>query len=190
MMARLLEEETGGSRSRLLAEGDASFLPFANRSFATVVAVHVFHLVGDLPACMQNVLRVLQRPGLVAVGWQWHPPGSDSARLREQWRLILEQQGADLSRPGLRGMGPALRLLEACAVRWEEEVAAEWEVRRSPSELIQEIGRRSHSSAWAVPDAIFPLCYREVTQWAQTALPDWMRPRAEKRRFIWRLFWF
>ncbi|MGA2112918.1 MAG: class I SAM-dependent methyltransferase [Anaerolineales bacterium] len=189
MMARLVEKEAGENRLPDLVQGDAVFLPFAKGSFGTIVVVHVFHLVGDLPACIQSVLRVLRRPGMMAVGWQWHPPDSASALVRRQWRLILQAQGADLSRPGLRGMGPALQLLEEHALRSEEAVAAEWEMSRSPSEIVGEIGRRDHSSAWAVPDEIFPQCHQELVSWARKALPNWDQPRAELRRFVWRLFW-
>ena len=189
MLARFVETEAGDRGFLGLVEGDAVYLPFANQSFATIVAVHVFHLVGDLQTCVESVLRVLSRPGMIAMGWQWHPPDSAPARVRVQWRSIVQAHGVDLSGPGLRGMGPAAQLLQAHALHSEEAVAAEWDVSRSPSEIVDEIGRRAHSSAWAVPDEIFPQCYEELVAWAREAIPHWDQPRADLRRFVWRFFW-
>src|ERR1700730_2705394 len=59
-------DPTGSMR---LAFSDMTALPFRDASFDVVVAVHVFHLVGDWRQAVREVLRVLRPGGVLLHCW-------------------------------------------------------------------------------------------------------------------------
>jgi SAM-dependent methyltransferase len=58
MMTRLREKSP--ANPIYLAESDATYLPFVDNCFDACIAVHVFHLIPDVDACLSEVERVLK----------------------------------------------------------------------------------------------------------------------------------
>jgi len=188
MMERLRLAQPARSPALHLIQGDASALPLAARAATAIVAVHVFHLVGDAEAAMQEVLRVLAPQGVVAIGWNWHPADSLGRRVRRAWREIVARYGADMRAPGLREMEAHLSFFRERARRHSEILACEWQVTRTPREAIADVEKKTFSSSWVVSEDVFPACLSELHTWAAREFEDLDRPHAELRRFVWHVF--
>jgi len=188
MMDRLRGAQPAGAAVVRLVQGDARRLPLAAGAVTAVIAVHVFHLVGDAEQAMNDVLRVIAPRGVVAVGWNWHPPDSIGRRVRRAWREIVAQHGADLGAPGLREMEAPVTFFRGRARRHNEIQACEWHVARTPRQALEDVEKKTFSSSWVVGEAVFPVCLAELHAWAGRELPDLDRPRNELRRFIWHVF--
>jgi len=65
MMAVLVEKADGAPFP--LVQGDATALPLADASFGAGLASHVFHLIPDWPAALDELLRVVRPGGLLAI---------------------------------------------------------------------------------------------------------------------------
>jgi ubiquinone/menaquinone biosynthesis C-methylase UbiE len=83
--------------------GDASALPFPDRSFDIVVAIHVLYFWSDAVATLQELRRVLQPGGVVAIGFalKQHAPAAT--------QFAFDQTGATLPTTSQ----DVVRLLEA-----------------------------------------------------------------------------
>jgi SAM-dependent methyltransferase len=160
MMDRLRRAPPRVTTARLI-QGDAGALPMAAGWATAVIAVHVFHLVGDAPRAMHEALRVLNPQGVVAIGWNWHPGDSIGRRVRREWRAIVARHGADLTAPGLRNMEAPVEFFRERARRHAEILACEWPVTRSPREAIADVEKKTFSSSWVVGEEDFPACLEE-----------------------------
>ena len=188
MMDRLRGVQPAGPAAVRLVQGDARRLPLAARAVTAVIAVHLFHLVGDAEQAMNDVLRVIAPRGVVAVGWNWHPPDSIGRRVRRAWREIVAQHGADMGAPGLREMDAPVKFFRGRARRYAEIQACEWHVERTPRQALEDVEKKTFSSSWVVGEAVFPVCLAELHAWTERELPDLDRSRNELRRFIWHIF--
>jgi ubiquinone/menaquinone biosynthesis C-methylase UbiE len=187
MMDRLRLAPPKGAAVHLV-QGEAGALPLAPGWATAVVAVHVFHLVGDAPRAMGEARRVLSSQGVVAVGWSWHPGDSIGRRMRRAWREIVARHGADLEAPGLRNMEAPVDFFRERARRHTEITACEWQVMRSPRAAIADVEKKAFSSSWVVGEDVFPACLEELKAWAAREFEDLDRPREELRRFVWHVF--
>jgi SAM-dependent methyltransferase len=188
MMDRLLAEPPAGGVGLRLIQGDAQRLPLAAGAVTAAIAVHVFHLVGDAQRAMTEVLRVLGSGGMVAIGWNWHPPDSIGRRVRRAWGEIVAQHGAEMGAPGLREMEAPVTFFHARAQQHKEILACEWRVARSPRQALEDVEKKTFSSTWVVSEAVFPVCLAQLRAWAGREWADLDRPRDESRRFIWHVF--
>ncbi len=188
MMDRLRGEPPAGEAGLRLIQGDAQRLPLGAHAVTAVIAVHVFHLVGDAQAAMTETLRVLRPAGMVAVGWNWHPPDSIGRRVRRAWREIVAQHGAAMGAPGLREMEAPVVFFRARARQHQEILACEWRVARSPRQALEDVEKKTFSSTWVVSEDVFPACLAQLRAWAESEWVDLDRPRDESRRFIWHIF--
>ncbi len=187
MMDRLRLAAPIGAPARLI-QGEAGALPLEPGWATAVVAVHLFHLVGDAPRAMDEARRVLSPKGVVAIGWNWHPGDSIGRRVRHAWRQIAARHGADLEAPGLRNMEAPIDYFRQRARRHTEILACEWQVMRSPRAAIGDVEKKTFSSSWVVSEEDFPTCLEELQAWAAREFEDLDRPRAELRRFVWHVF--
>ena len=188
MMDRLRDEPPAGGAGLRLVQGDAQRLPLAAGAVTAVIAVHVFHLVGDAQRAMMDALRVIASPGVVAVGWNWHPPDSIGRRVRRAWREIVAQHGAEMGAPGLREMEAPVTFFRARARQHNEILACEWRVAQSPRQALEDVEKKTFSSTWVVNEAVFPVCLAQLRAWAEREWVDLDRPRDESRRFVWHVF--
>ncbi len=187
MMDRLRLAPQRAAAARLI-QGEAGALPLVAGWATAVIAVHVFHLVGDAPRAMREARRVLSPQGVLAIGWNWHADDSVGRRVRRAWREIVARHGADLEAPGLRNMEAPIDYFRERARRHDEILACEWQVMRSPREAIADVEKKTFSSTWVVGEKIFPACLAELQAWATSEFQDLDRPREELRRFVWHVF--
>ncbi len=68
MLSRLNENAADGSYSIRAVRGDVTALPFVDDSFGAAIAVHVFHLLDDMEACLDETRRVLAPGGCLLFG--------------------------------------------------------------------------------------------------------------------------
>ena len=67
MLLRLLAKR--GTEPCFPVQGDATFLPYPDRTFDAVVAVHVFHLIPTWREGLREIARILRPGGLLITGW-------------------------------------------------------------------------------------------------------------------------
>jgi SAM-dependent methyltransferase len=101
MLSRLLEK--GGGRPPLgLARADALALPFVDASFGAGLLFHVLHLIPDWEAALEEVARVIRRPGLVVVKHSGGTGDAGQSPLRQIRTHFHEEAGVSLEAvPGL-----------------------------------------------------------------------------------------
>jgi SAM-dependent methyltransferase len=144
-MLRRLRAKQNGEAIRVV-QGDVTLLPLASGLFDAVVAVHVFHLVGDYRAALAEARRVLKPDGRLI-----HAFGDNerTSTLDQVWSDITGGgRGADV------GMPWAKRKTVAEDEGWtsDGEYAVEYEVRRSPAAYLQQVRDRCWSSCWRMSD--------------------------------------
>jgi ubiquinone/menaquinone biosynthesis C-methylase UbiE len=87
---RKVHEESG---QLLLAQADATTLPFATASVDVVLIVHVFHLIPDWPSALSEALRVLRPGGSFVYGSEQNGATSEERPINERWRALLTARG-------------------------------------------------------------------------------------------------
>lgn len=148
-------------------EGDMTALPFADASFDAVVAVHVFHLVGDWRRALDEALRVVRPGGALLVGQDVHAADDNYARIQDRWVEFVREQGANPQRFGAVGYNAVLEEVRARGLPAEEHSVATWQVQHTPEQIVRYIGERIWSRTWDVPDDIFAESVRRLEEWTR-----------------------
>lgn len=156
-----------------LVRASALRLPFPERAFDAVVAVHVLHLVPDLTATLAEARRVLRRGGrFVAIHGEPEPPDdelTDATRALGALRARRHDSPAEV-----RAAAEAAGLTCLGQHAGTPRVA-----HHSPTELADLISRRSWSHLWHVDDMQWRDRVEPVID-ALRALPDPDRPRRQQ----------
>jgi ubiquinone/menaquinone biosynthesis C-methylase UbiE len=156
--------EPGRPWGRLeLVTADMTALPFPDAGFDAVVAVHVFHLVSEWLAALDEALRVLRPGGALLLG-QDRRPGTTVSPIRARWVEIVRELGAPI---GYIGSGPdgVAAELRARGLAIEETRPVAWTVRSTPRENLDEIAERVWSQTWRVPDDVFAASIARLRAW-------------------------
>ncbi|MEK9164448.1 MAG: class I SAM-dependent methyltransferase, partial [Chloroflexota bacterium] len=183
MMDRLVAATAPDVRRPQLAEASATFLPFPAETFRAILVVHVLHLVRDWQTAVAEALRVRAPGGVLVGGWNDHPPESSGERISQKFREVAKARGISTERQGLAHFRDVLAHLPPA--RADEIVAAEWTVDRAPRLALQSIAERHFSSAWLIPDDVFPAVLADVEAWAAREWRDLDQTIPERRRFNW-----
>lgn len=132
-------------------EGDATHLPFPAGSFDAVVAVHVFHLIGNWQGALREVARVLRPDGVLISGWNDNSPRHEDV-LWKVWNEIVKETALpnigvprDQFETFLPGQG------------WRQvgdTLIHPFLTRRSPQTFLNRLEQRTWSSCWRLPDDI------------------------------------
>ena len=183
MMDRLVAAALPELRRPDLAEASVTFLPFPAQTFRAILVVHVLHLVCDWRAAIAEALRVRAGGGVLVGGWNDHPPESSGERISQKFREVASAHGVSAERQGLAHFRGLLAHLPQA--RAGETVAAEWMVERAPRQALQSIAERHFSSAWHIPDDLFPAVLADVEAWAAREWRDLDQTIPEMRRFKW-----
>lgn len=146
-------------------EGNFTALPYPSASFDAVVAVHVLHLVAEWQRTLDEVLRVLHPTGVFLLG-QDRRPGSSLIEVQQRWEAIVGELGYEVRRPGAQ-FDAVVEELRARRLQVHLLVPVTWTVRRTPRWLLGEIGSRSSSATWSVPDDIFAESLVRLEAWAR-----------------------
>jgi SAM-dependent methyltransferase len=90
-----LRSATAGGSSLRAAAGNALQLPFRDRSFDAIVAFEVIEHLPDVALCMEEMLRVVRRPGYIIIGLPNHAslwtPVADWIRRRDRRAFGVER---------------------------------------------------------------------------------------------------
>jgi ubiquinone/menaquinone biosynthesis C-methylase UbiE len=144
---------------------DISALPFAGGTFSAIVAVHVFHLVPEWQAALDEALRVLRPGGALLIG-QDTSDVEAFARIYDQWDEIVAILGFPASHAGASGYPAVVRELQRRGLQVEETMVTSWVADTLPRAVLARVIDREWSKTWRVPDEIFAESRRRLTQWA------------------------
>lgn len=148
MLARLVAKR--GDEPAFPVEGDAVRLPFPAGAFDAVVAVHVFHLIGDWPNALREVARVLRPGGVLMNGWNETTRRSASPDLFEVW---LEASGSRrLPNIGVPRERYRSFLPDAGWQSCDEPHVHRYSFRRATREFLDQLERRVWSSTWRLSE--------------------------------------
>jgi ubiquinone/menaquinone biosynthesis C-methylase UbiE len=183
MMGKLREKYPAAH----LAQADASRLPFATHQFDAVLTTHVMHLIGPWREALCEYQRVLKPGGVYIDGTQWHDASSQLRRIRDQWRVLVEAQGAQWRRPGAQSREELTAELKAQGAQIEEVEVLRYYATATPRERLEQIYRRVCSDAWDVADEVFEATFKQITAWTKKEIGLLDKPITEERRFILRI---
>ncbi len=157
MLGHLRQKMEAAHVNVSVARGDVTILPFADKSFAAVLAVHVFHLLDDMRTCMAEVRRVLKQGGSLLF--------SGEQRTQSYIQQVLSQRYG--VKEGLHEifarLGVPMRDWSDVEHRVEQAVSElggavlqlepiEWESVITCAGIVDRIEGRVTSSLWNVPD--------------------------------------
>jgi ubiquinone/menaquinone biosynthesis C-methylase UbiE len=166
-MAARARDRLGGR----VVVGDARRLPFAGGSIPQAYSVWVLHVVGDVPAALGEVGRVLAPGGryVVAPGLADQPSDEVGRRIHGLERALDPERRRDDSVERLTGLAPAAGLTVSAAVPYS------WEFRESANDVARKLEERTCSFLWDVDAARWDRIVVPVVEWLR-ALPDAERP--------------
>ncbi len=183
MMSKLREKYPAAH----LAQADASRLPFATYQFDAVLTTHVMHLIGPWREALCEYRRVLKPGGVYIDSTQWHDTSSRLTRIRDQWRTLVEAQGAQWRRPGAQSREELNAELKSQGAQIEEVEVLRYYATATPRERLDQIHDRVCSDAWDVSDEVFEATFKEITAWTKREIGPLDKPITEERRFILRI---
>jgi ubiquinone/menaquinone biosynthesis C-methylase UbiE len=162
MLGRLVAK-AGGQAPFPLAVGDATALPFPERSFGAAVACHVLHLIEPWRRAVDELLRAVRRGGVVLVDFGGTPPGV-ATEIRRHFFALTSVGERD--RPGLTDPVELDRLMagRGLAVRSLAPVT-----RRAEGTLEEIVGRLEdgiYAGCWTLSDEERRAAARATREWA------------------------
>jgi ubiquinone/menaquinone biosynthesis C-methylase UbiE len=155
-----------------VAAGDLRRLPVATGAVAQALCVWVLHVVGDVPAALAEIARIL-RPGgrFLVVPAVAGDPNDEVNGLVWDMHRKLDPAGARRDDPErLEALAPAAGFRFAGAHAW---LPFDYEER--PAETLRKLETRSFSSLWDATDEQWQTIVRPVIE-AIRAMPDLERP--------------
>jgi len=159
-----------GAGRLLLAQADATALPFATASVDVVLVVHVFHLIPDWPLALREALRVLRPGGHFIYGSERNGAASEERPINERWRALLSAHG--ITPRNHRSTDEAVQAaLRARGLAPQLETVASWTGETTVAQTLVRHASRDYSSSWGIPDAIFAEANAALALWAATAYP-------------------
>ena len=144
-MARRAFERIGAR----VGVGDAAHLPVADSAFAQASSTWLLHLVGDAPAVLREVARVL-RPGssYVVVMGSKTVPDAISAAVGPVFQTLSRRRWSTVSSPRTLAM-----VAPACGFFVEPEIAGTpYAIEETPWGVAEQIETRTFSYLWDLDD--------------------------------------
>jgi SAM-dependent methyltransferase len=169
MMARLRAKQNGEPIS--LLEGDATRLPFASHSFDAAVAVHVFHLIPNWQAVLQELARVL-REGAPLLHC-WGEPDTFKS-LGQVWRASLPPRETEVV--GVRFDYNPTFLFEQGWTPAGETATHSYSYEMAPQKFLDQLKNRIWSQTWRLTDAQLASAVQAVETVMRTEYPNPEQP--------------
>ncbi|XGV97990.1 MAG: class I SAM-dependent methyltransferase [Leptolyngbya sp. BL-A-14] len=174
MMNVLRRKLEGLPHQLTLVKGDATALPFADRSFDVALTVHLLHLVSHWQKVLAEIRRVLKPEGLFLYT---HGRGRDAKpgdfdfnqpqyEFKQRWDEILASYDFQLTDYGATE-ADVLDTLTQQGATIDTIVAAEWRIEQTIGELLHRYQHRMYSASWQIPDEIFAAAIQELTVWCK-----------------------
>jgi SAM-dependent methyltransferase len=163
------------ARERLgnrVAQGDARRLPVRDGAVEQALSVWVLHVVGDVPAVLAEVARVLRPDGryVVMPGGGQQPRDEIGRRTQALERTLDPDRRRDDSAERVAELAPA------AGFRVRSLADHDWEYERPPADVAAALELRSQSYLWDVDDE----------RWREHVVPmiDWLRSLPDPERPI------
>lgn len=157
MLGHLREKMAAAHVNVSVARGDVTILPFANTSFSAVLAVHVFHLLDDMRACVAEVRRVLKQAGCLLFSGEQRTQSYIQQVLSERYGMkdglseIFASAGVQMP-----NWGDVEHRVEQAVSELGGTVSqlgpTEWDSEITCAGVVDRIEGRVTSSLWNVPD--------------------------------------
>jgi SAM-dependent methyltransferase len=184
MLARLVEK-AGGRAPFPLVIADATALPFADGAFGAAIVRHVLHLIPDWERAIDELSRVLRRPGVVLIATGDIPPA---------WREVTARFVELLGRPSFaRGLDMRdLSLLDATfadvggLARPLPSIPER--VDTSVETFLDQMADGLHSWTWDVPDDQRRVIAAQVRRWALDRFGSLDPPGSRDVAIDWRAY--
>lgn len=162
-MLRKLEEKAGG-RPFPLVLGDATSLPFRAASFHAALVRHVLHLVPDWERALDELARVVGRPGSILIS---------TGDIPAVWREVTERFVTEVGgRSFARGLD--VRDLDRLDGAFRRHGAIPRQLPAIPERVdislgtfIEQMGEGMHSWTWDVPEDRRREVSAHLRRWAQ-----------------------
>jgi len=159
MLAHLRKKSAVLPKPIHAVRGNIHALPFVNRAFDAVLAVHVLHLVDDIDACLREVHRVLRAGGKFFSGGEQRLMRHVQQVLREEYDYGIEEDLVDM----LAELGVRLPDQDVVERRIEESARAlgaqverlapiEWDYDITCADIVGRIEGRVASYLWSAPE--------------------------------------
>ena len=184
-MLRKLIEKAGGRASFPVALGDATALPFADGSFDTALARHVFHLMPAWERAIDELVRVVKPGGLILASQggfsgPWRAVTERFMSLVGKTSLAkgLDPRDLDVLDAAFAARGMPVRLLRPVAERSSETLG----------QFIDQMGRGVHSWTWEFDPDTCARAAGQVREWALDRYGTLDPPASEGYEIIWRAF--
>lgn len=185
-MMQVLRGKLGDLRIALL-RADVARLPLRSQQFAAVVAVHVFHLVGEWSQAMDEVRRVLRPGGLLLHGYNHHRESSPVAELRNKLTELSEPSSALVSTSMLAWPQIEAELAQRFGSS-RECATASWTVHTTARALIGQFQSRIWSQTWSLSDEQLSEAARQASDWAAQRFGGLDAPLAGEQQFRWKMY--
>src|SRR6185295_3300998 len=189
MLARLREKSQTIRDSRIAAAvADATALPFADASFAVVVAARLLYLLTAWRAAVDEAARVLRPGGCLLHEWGNGEPDEPWVQVREKARALFEEAGvAAPFHPGARSDDD----VDACARARGFGVASVIRdgagAPTTMAQFLERIETGELSYTWNVPDAVQRACLPRLREWAEARF-DPRAPFPAPRMVTWTVY--
>lgn len=174
-----------GSRSIKVAIGDATHLPFADRSFTGAIASHVLHLIPGWKAALDELMRVLA-PGSVLLA-------SRTGDARADWQNLVTRrfyvEAGDPPWPP--GMGQIEELDEemsrrGVSIKRLDDVFNE--IWLSMGEVLDLLEKGIYAACWSIDAETRRRAAAATRQWASRELGDLDEKRRTRSSSDWRAY--
>ncbi len=181
---RFVKSSTQASSSLRLVVSDIKQLPFLDRSFDAVVAVHIFHLVDEWEQALQEVMRVLRPGSRLLQCWDTYDSSAIAEVVNAKWRSLVKDLGGSTSRPGVSTHTVKYWLKER-GFSTDDELVLTWSQQIIPRNAIDYIALRYWSSSWQLPDDIFTASIERLWAWAHEHFGSQLDvAQTQERRFF------
>ena len=176
-------QQKAAAPSFALVRADGHRLPFADRTFAAVLMVHV--TMRDWRALFAEALRVLDAGGVLAIGRVERPAAGVDARMRERLNELIAAASTHRRSPGRQ---TGMDWLGGQCSRQMEIVVAEWPVERTPRDFI--VRKQSAAGFMSLAPALRESALQSLSAWAEQNIGPVDAPFVERHSFSLRFYWF
>lgn len=177
----MLREFAAQCPAACLIQADGQALPFPDYTFDLVLLMQVLSGAASWPKLLDQTLRVVSRPGAIAVGNTVAPTSGVDAQLKRKLSTILESMGVAMHEPK-KSKGDALDWLKARCSEYREMVAAHWTAERSAEQFIAR--HRTGARFAALAAEVQEEGLRRLSDWAEANFGALNQPFKEDFSFV------
>lgn len=176
MMGVLRGKLAGTSLNVSLSQANALELPFAETTFDTVYAVHVYHLVRHWQDALKDARRVLKPGGFFVLSFHIRRGETPNRKLRQKLAELVQEYGLSTKRPGAQNEDEIYAELETWGDPLHVVVADAWQENEVPAEILDALDRQIYSETWAIPRNVMDEITPRLRAWAEQEFGDLSQP--------------